>query len=288
MLAASDFLHVALARSVKVAVVIVIAIVASWLMKRAITRFVGRMQGESARRALEALREGEVPDDTEPLRLRRAQRAETVAALLSSVASLIIWLMAFMTALSQVGIELGPLIAGASIAGVALSFGAQNIVKDFLSGIFVLLEDQYGVGDVIDAGPATGRVEAVTLRSTQLRDLHGTLWHIPNGRVERIGNFSQGWSQAILDVEVAEDADIAATTAAMEKAARDLMDDADLGPRILSEPQVWGVERITDGSPVIRLVVRTSPRARWRVERELRARVKRALQRSKVPLKAVS
>src|SRR4051812_11651979 len=150
-LAANDFIHVALGRPLKVAVVIAIAFVASWLVKRAITRFVSRVQGEPARQALEALREGDVPEDTEPLRLRRAQRAETVAALLSSFASLVIWLMAFLTALSQVGIELGPLIAGASIAGVALSFGAQNIVKDFLAGLFVLLEDQYGVGDLIDA-----------------------------------------------------------------------------------------------------------------------------------------
>jgi small conductance mechanosensitive channel len=229
-----------------------------------------------------------MPEDTQPLRLRRAQRTETVAALLRSLASMVIWLMAGLTALSQLGIQLGPLIAGASIAGVAISFGAQNLVRDFLAGIFVLLEDQYGVGDVIDAGPATGRVEVVSLRSTQLRDLHGTLWHIPNGQVTRIGNFSQGWSQAILDVEVAEDADVATTTQVIEKAAAELKDDPDLGSRLLSDPEVWGVERIGDGAVAIRLVVRTSPRARWRVERELRVRVKRALEKRKVPLKAVS
>jgi small conductance mechanosensitive channel len=114
------------------------------------------------------------------------------------------------------------------------------------------------------------------------------LWRVPNGELKRVGNFSQGWSQAILDVEVAEDADLAATTRAIEKAARELMDDPDLGPRIMDEPQVWGVERIVDGAVAIRLVVRTSPRARWRVERELRARVKQALQKRNVPLKAVS
>jgi len=288
MLAASDVVHVLVDRPLKVAIVIAVAFVASWLVRRAITRFVSRVQGEPARQALTALREGQTPADTQPLRLRRAQRAETVAALLRSMASMVIWTMAFLTALSQLSIELGPLIAGASIAGVAISFGAQNLVRDFLAGVFVLLEDQYGVGDVIDAGPATGRVEAVTLRSTQLRDLRGTLWHVPNGELKRVGNFSQGWSQAILDVEVAEDADLAATTRAIEKAARELMDDPELGPRIMDEPQVWGVERIGDGAVAIRLVVRTSPRARWRVERELRARVKHALQKRNVPLKAVS
>jgi small conductance mechanosensitive channel len=288
MFAATDLVHVLVDRPLKVAVVIVIAFVASRVTRRAITRFVSRVQGEPARQALTALVEGQTPEDTQPLRLRRAQRAETVAALLRSVASLVIWLMAFLTILSQIGIQLGPLIAGASIAGVAISFGAQNLVRDFLAGIFVLLEDQYGVGDLIDAGPATGRVEAVSLRTTQLRDLQGTLWHIPNGQVTRIGNFSQGWSQAILDIEVAEDADIAAATAVIEQAAAEIMNDADLGPRIMNEPEVWGVERISEGAAAIRLVVRTTPRARWRVERELRIRVMRALQKEKVPLKAVS
>jgi small conductance mechanosensitive channel len=288
MVAANDFVQVALGRPLKVAITIAVAFVASWLVRRAITRFVHGLQGEPARQAMEALREGQVPDDTEPLRLRRAQRAETVAALFRSVASLVIWFMAALTVLGQIGIQQGPLIAGASIIGVAFGLGAQHTVRDILAGIFVLLEDQYGVGDVIDVGPATGRVESLNLHSTQVRDLHGTLWHVPNGQVQRIGNFSQGWSQAVLDVEVAEDADIAATTVAIERAAKEVMDDADLGPRIMDEPQVWGVERISDGNVAIRLVVRTSPRARWRVERELRARVKKALQRRKVPLKAVS
>jgi small-conductance mechanosensitive channel len=287
MLAATDLIHVAVDRPLKVAVVIVIAFVASHLTRRAIRRFVSRVQGEPARQALTALVEGQTPEDTQPLRLRRAQRAETVAALLCSIASMVIWLMAFMTILNQVGIELGPLIAGASIAGVAISFGAQNLVRDFLAGVFVLLEDQYGVGDLVDAGPATGRVEAVSLRSTQLRDLHGTLWHIPNGQVNRIGNFSQGWSQAILDVEVSEDADIGEATKVIEQAAAQIKNDPDLGPRIMADPEVWGVERITDGAAAIRLVVRTTPRARWRVERELRAAVKQALEKKKVPLKAV-
>src|SRR4051794_15419478 len=204
MVLAADLLSVVVDRPLKVAIVIAVAFVASRLTRRAIKRFVSRVQGEPARQALNALVEGETPDDTQPLRLRRAQRAETVAALLCSVASMVIWLMAFLTILSQIGIELGPLIAGASIAGVAISFGAQNLVRDFLAGVFVLLEDQYGVGDVVDAGAATGRVEAVTLRSTQLRDLRGTLWHVPNGELKRVGNFSQGWSQAVLDVEVGE------------------------------------------------------------------------------------
>jgi small conductance mechanosensitive channel len=288
VLATSDVVHVLIDRPLKVAIIIAVAFVANWVVHRAINRFVRRIQGEPAREALTALVEGQTPADTQPLRLRRAQRAETVAALLRSVSSIAIWVMAFLTALSELNIELAPLIAGASIAGIAISFGAQNLVRDFLAGVFVLLEDQYGVGDMIETEAATGRVEVVSLRSTQLRDLHGTLWHIPNGEMKKVGNFSQGWSQAVLDVEVAEDADLDATKHIIEKAARDLMDDPDLGPRIMDLPQVWGVERIVDGAVAIRLAVRTSPRARWRVERELRARVKRALEKRNVPLKAVS
>jgi len=288
MLAATDVVHVLIDRPLKVAIVIAVAFAANFVIHRAINRFVRRVQGEPAREALTALVEGQTPADTQPLRLRRAQRAETVAALLRSLSSIVIWVLASLTALGQLNIELAPLLAGASIAGIAISFGAQNLVRDFLAGIFVLLEDQYSVGDLVETEAATGRVEVVSLRSTQLRDLHGTLWHIPNGELKKVGNFSQGWSQAVLDVEVAEDADLDATTRTIEKAARELMDDADLGPRIMDEPQVWGVERIGDGAVAIRLAVRTTPRARWRVERELRARVKRALEKGKVPLRAVS
>jgi len=288
MLAASDLVHVLVDRPLKVAIVIAVAFVANWLVHRAISRFVRRVQGEPAREALTQLVEGQTPTDTQPLRVRRAQRAETVAALLRSMASIVIWVMAFLTALSQLSIELAPLIAGASIAGVALSFGAQNLVRDFLAGIFVMLEDQYGVGDLIEVEAATGRVEAVSLRSTQLRDIHGTLWHVPNGEIKKVGNFSQGWSQAVLDVEVAEDADLEQTKRTIEGAASTLLDDPNLGPRIQDEPQVWGVERIGDGAVALRLVVRTTPRARWRVERELRARVKDAFEKQQVPLKAVS
>ena len=108
-----------------------------------------------------------------------------------------------MMILGQLDIDLGPLIAGAGIGGIALGFGAQSIVKDFLSGLFMLIEDQYGVGDVIDLGYATGTVEKVSLRSTTIRDVKGTVWHVPNGEISRVGNYSQLWSRALLDIEVA-------------------------------------------------------------------------------------
>jgi small conductance mechanosensitive channel len=275
-------------RPLKALVLVVLAWVGVRLAHRAITRFVSRLQPEQAREALGILRDGSLPDDTAPLRLRRAQRAETVGALLKSAAALIIWVLAMFAVLNQIGINLGALIAGASIVGIAVSFGAQNLVRDFLAGVFVLLEDQYGVGDLIDAGPATGRVEAVSLRSTQLRDIRGTLWHIPNGQVTRIGNFSQGWSQAVLDVEVADHVDIEATTALIEQGAAELRDDPALAGRILDDPQVWGIERISEGSVAIRVAVRTSPRARQLVERQLRAHLKQVLEEHDISLLAVT
>jgi small-conductance mechanosensitive channel len=275
-------------RPLKVLILVVVAWIGVRVAHRAIDRFVSRLQPEQAREALGLLRDGAVPEDTTPLRLRRAQRAETVGALLKSAASLVIWVLTMFAMLNQIGINLGALIAGASIVGIAVSFGAQNLVRDFLAGIFVLVEDQYGVGDLIDAGPATGRVEAVSLRSTQLRDIRGTLWHIPNGQVTRIGNFSQGWSQAVLDVEVADHMDVEATAALIEQAAAELRDDPALAGRILDDPQVWGVERISEGSVAIRIAVRTSPRARQLVERQLRAHLKQVLEEHNVSLLAVT
>ena len=182
MLATSDVVQVLVDRPLKVAIVVVVAFVANWLIHRAINRFVRRIQGQPARDALTALVEGETPVDTQPLRMRRAQRAETVAALLRSVASMGIWILALLTVLNQLGIELAPLLAGVSIVGVALSFGAQNLVRDFLAGIFVLLEDQYGVGDMIEVESATGRVEVVSLRSTQLRTCTARCGTCPTAR----------------------------------------------------------------------------------------------------------
>jgi small conductance mechanosensitive channel len=294
LVAASDsasahhFVQFLVHRPLKVLILVVLAWVGVRLAHRAITRFVSRLQPEQAREALGMLREGSLPADTAPLRLRRAQRAETVGALLKSAAALVIWVLTVFAVLNQIGINLGALIAGASIVGVAVSFGAQNLVRDFLAGVFVLLEDQYGVGDLIDAGPATGRVEAVSLRSTQLRDIRGTLWHVPNGQVTRIGNFSQGWSQAVLDVEVADHVDLDETTALIERAAAELRDDPALAGRILDDPQVWGVERISEGSVAIRIAVRTSPRARQLVERQLRAHLKQVLEENDVSLLAVT
>jgi small conductance mechanosensitive channel len=175
--------------------------------------------------------------------------------------------------LGELGVALGPLIAGAGIAGVALGFGAQSLVKDFISGTFMLIEDQYGVGDIIDAGEASGTVEAVSLRTTRLRDVNGTVWHIPNGNILRIGNMSQQWARALLDVSLATDTDVDHAQDVIKRVADSVWNDPDWHGEILEEPEVWGVERLGPDAIVIRLVVKTKPAEQFTVMRELRRRL---------------
>jgi moderate conductance mechanosensitive channel len=206
----------------------------------------------------------------------KPRRVETVAALFRSIASVTVWSIAALMALSELGLNLGPLIAGAGVVGVAVGFGAQNLVRDFLSGVFMLVEDQYGVGDVIDAGPAVGTVESVSLRSTRLRDVNGTLWHLPNGQIERVGNRSQQWSRALLDVDVSYDTEIGHATEVIKQAAETLCGDERFAGSILAAPEVWGVENLGADSVSIRVVLKTVPADQLRVTRELRARIKEA------------
>lgn len=271
----------------RVALILAVAFVAQRLVRRTIRRFLRAMNGERPHAGAEGRPAGATPDRDHATRVlfdashapsaRRAQRAETIGALLRSVSAVTIWSLAILMAMAEVGLNLGPLIAGAGIVGIALGFGAQNLVRDFVSGVFMLAEDQYGVGDIIDVGPATGRVEGVSLRTTRLRDVNGTVWHMPNGEITRIGNKSQQWARAVLDVEVAYDTDI---TRAKEviKATADQMWKDESGIRLmLEEPEVWGVENLGADGIAIRLVVKTAPNEQLDVARELRGRLKDAL-----------
>ena len=206
----------------------------------------------------------------------KPRRVETIAALFRSVASVTVWSIAALMALAELGLNLGPLIAGAGIVGVAVGFGAQNLVRDFLSGVFMLVEDQYGVGDVIDAGAAVGTVESVSLRSTLVRDVHGTLWHLPNGQIERVGNRSQQWSRAVLDVDVSYDTEIGHATEVIKATADTLCADPAFAGAVLTAPEVWGVENLGADSVSIRVALTTNPPDQLRVARELRARIKHA------------
>ena len=207
---------------------------------------------------------------------RGKQRAETLGAVLRSIAAAAIYAIALMISLGEFGINLGPLIASAGIIGVALGFGAQSLVKDFLSGIFMLAEDQYGVGDIVDLGEAVGVVEAVNLRTTKLRDVNGTLWHIPNGEVRRVGNKSQQWARVIIDAEVAYDTDIDEASRIVKQVADEVWHEDIENATILEAPEVLGLERFGENSITIRLAAKVEPAEQFTTARIIRARLKKA------------
>lgn len=207
---------------------------------------------------------------------RSNQRVETLGAVLRSIATIVVYFIALVMALGEFNVNLGPLIAGAGIVGIALGFGAQSLVKDFLSGIFMLVEDQYGVGDIVDLGDASGKVEAVNLRTTQIRDAHGTLWHVPNGEIRRVGNKSQQWARAVLDVDVAYDTDLNHAMNVIKRVADELWEEALPHATVLEEPEVFGVQNFGPDAVTIRVGVKVEPAEQFAAARELRARLKYA------------
>ena len=264
------------AKPLKIILIVVVAAIAYRLVDRVIRRVVAGVV--TASQHLGELGEAiPGPLQAPPPDPRALQRAETVGVVLRSIAKAAISLIAVLTILSEFGVNLGPLLAGAGIAGIALGFGAQSLVKDFLSGLFMIVEDQFGVGDVIDVGEESGVVEGVSLRTTRLRDVEGTLWHVPNGQILRVGNKSQQWSRALLDVQVAYDTDLDEARRIIKEVADGVWHDPELGASVLEAPEVWGVESFGPLGIAIRLVVKTRPSDQWKVLRELRARIKAAL-----------
>jgi len=273
----------ALARPVRIIVVLALAWIAVRVARVLIARFVKHLSGGVEK--LASIRGGVSFVDTGPMsQARRVQRAETIGAVLRSIVTILIWSIAVLTVLEALGINLAPLLAGAGIAGIALGFGAQSLVRDFLSGVFMLMEDQFGVGDVVDTGVATGTVEGVSLRTTRLRDIDGVVWHIPNGTILRVGNKSQQWSRAVVDVPVTFEADTGAASEVIHEVAAGIWHEPEFASVILAEPSVLGVESLAPGRVVIRVVVRTQPQEQWRVERELRTRIKTALDAAGIAL----
>jgi small conductance mechanosensitive channel len=269
---------------------IVLVLAGAWLLnrvvRRGIKRFSARIEGAERSGRFKRMRD-RTPSvflATGEVNLRAAARAQTIAIVLRSICSGIIWVFALIYVLGALGLELGPLLAGAGVAGVALGFGAQSLVKDFLSGIFMLIEDQYGVGDVVDVGEAIGTVEQVTLRVTRLRDQNGTVWHVPNGQILRVGNKSQQWARAVLDVPVAPSADLERAAAVIAEAAAAVWALDEAGPDVLEEPEVLGIEYLGPDAATIRVQGKTRPGAQWRVSRLLRVRIAEALAEAGIDL----
>ena len=194
-----------------------------------------------------------------------------------SGASVTIFAIAGFVILGDLSINLAPLLASAGVVGVAVGFGAQSLVRDYLAGIFMLVEDQYGVGDVITVGDATGTVENVTLRLTRVRDVNGIVWHIRNGGIEVVGNESQGWARAVIDFPVPFESDLVTIRNVLQETGDTMWNEPTWRAVMLEAPEVWGAQEISSDEVVMRMVAKTAPLRQWEVEREMRARVKGAL-----------
>lgn len=260
----------------RILLIVVLAYILNRLSRRLVRRLIKSMEGEGVER-LSKLRSRAPLADTRPVNLARAtMRTETIGGVLRSVATFTIWVLAVLMILGEVGISLGPLIAGAGIVGVALGFGAQQLVQDFLSGIFMLLEDQYGLGDYIDVGEAEGTVEGISLRVTRLRDVYGVVWHVPNGEIRRVGNHSQQWARALLDIGIAYGSDVDRASEIMKREADRLAAEDRWRHLFLDKSELWGVQELGESQVTIRLVIRVAPLRQWEVMRELRRRIKYA------------
>jgi small conductance mechanosensitive channel len=208
---------------------------------------------------------------------RREQRARALGSILRSGVSIVVFGIAALTILGDLGVNLTPLLLSTTVLGLALGIGAQNLVRDYLAGILMLVEDHYGVGDTINVKDATGKVEAMTLLTTRLRDVNGVVWHIRNGTIESVGNESQGWSRAVIDYPVPYEEDLARIRALMEQAASSMFRERGWRKLMLEKPEVWGAQELSSKEVTMRIVAKTAPMRQWEVARELRARVKAAL-----------
>jgi moderate conductance mechanosensitive channel len=266
----------ALSKPLRILFILVIALFLVLISRVIINRFVRHLGGGVGR--LARLRPGvSIVDNSRLTPEDSVRRAETIGTVLRSAAAVLIWSVAVLTILDEIGVSVAPLLAGAGVAGLALGFGAQSLVRDFVTGLFMLIENQFGVGDVIDTGVATGTVEALSLRTTRVRDPEGVVWYVPNGEIRRVGNQSQQWARALVDVAVGYDTDFDRAIGVIRDAANDVRRDEELGRYVLDEPEVLGIESLSSDSAVIRVVARTRPQEQARVARALRARVKQAL-----------
>jgi small-conductance mechanosensitive channel len=259
-----------LAISLRVLLILVIAGVLRMVVRRAITKLIDRMNRTA--QAVDGTAIGGLLVNNE----RRRQRSQAIGSVLRSVASFIIMGTAALMVLGAFEINLAPLLASAGVAGVAIGFGARNLVTDFLSGVFMILEDQYGVGDTIDAGVASGEVIEVGLRVTKLRGANGEIWYVRNGEVKRIGNLSQGWATAGVDVTVRASEDVDNVKRVLGEVAEKMSKEEPWNELLWSPIEVLGLDSVLLDSMVVRVSAKTMPGKSLTVERELRWRIKRA------------
>lgn len=277
------FFDTFLGKMALIALIVVFSLAAVWLMRLVIRHVVDRI--------VNGVKRSNNADDTKELSVsplaavRVVQRTRTIGTVLSNIVNVVVVVIAIVLIVNTIdNTIIGSLALLTAALGAGLGFGAQNIVKDVLNGLFMVMEDQLGVGDVVDLGPATGVVEAVGIRITQVRDVNGTLWFVRNGEILRVGNMSQGWARVIVDLAVPYDVDVDAVQDRLLETANGLARESKWRTRILERPESWGLESISDDALVVRLVIKTRTSAKDDVARELRARVKTAMDEMDVRL----
>lgn len=272
-------------------ITIVAIVVGAAVLRGILLLIIGRV----VRRVVNGAKRKQGAEDTQALltsplaAVRIVQRTKALGAVLGNIVTALIVIVVLLLLFTTVVPEVTSAFALITAAlGAGLGFGAQNVVKDVLNGLFMVAEDQLGIGDVVDTGFATGVVEGVGIRITQIRDVNGTLWFVRNGDIQRVGNMSQGWARVIVDLAVPYDADVEAVQQRILAVALDLASNTKWKSRILEKPEVWGIESISAEAVVMRLVVKTASQSKDDVARELRARLKRALDEDGIRLPSLN
>ena len=278
-----------LGNGLQVLLIVVAAVIAqvllTWVIRRVVRRASNRAKRERLAQMRKVTRTAELSDLL--LNQRTEQRANAIGTLLRSVIAITVWTIALLMILPILGVNVGPLLASAGVVGVALGFGAQTLVKDYLSGIFIIIEDQYGVGDMVDVGPVMGTVEEVALRYTRLRDPSGVVWYVRNGEILRVANRSQGWTLAIVDIPIAYDENLDRVREIVEAVATDMDEAPDYDGQLLGRPSFAGVESVSGEAVIIRITAKSAPEEQVTVARTIRERMKTALDRAGIVVPAV-
>jgi small conductance mechanosensitive channel len=268
--------------AIRIALIVVGIILLRWLLLVMIRRIVTTVtQGVKKR---EGAADTKALDASPLARARIVQRARTIGLVLSNLLTAGLTISALIAILSELGIAIGALAAGAGILGAALGFGAQSLVRDFIAGLFIVVEDQFGVGDFVDLGTATGVVESIRLRVTQVRDTEGTVWYVRNGEILRVGNQSQGWSRIILDLPLAYNSDLDKAKRVLEGAALKLAETPAIKSGLIGKPEIWGIQALAGEEVVFRMVQQVRPSKKEALARALRAEVKTALDKAGIKL----
>ncbi|GAB2568017.1 mechanosensitive ion channel [Leucobacter ruminantium] len=253
--------------------IIVVAVLLNWLLRKLLMRTVTQI--------VRGVKKAQDVDTTSEIQAapyvnaRAVQRTRTLGSVGRVVITWTIVVISMILILGQLGVNLAALLTSAGIVAAGLAFGAQNLVKDILNGIFMVFEDQLGVGDVVTIGEVSGTVEDVGIRVTQVRAMDGTLWFVRNGEILTLGNSSQGWGRALIDITVRADSDLDRVEEVTLEAARELLKSPSTARKVTGEPELWGVESAFGDRATLRLAVRTRPEAQWAVQRALRASLMR-------------